>query len=159
MTARKITLCAVRHRKKKPLWMKFVSPRIRWFRRKDEWWKNDFPDTNGPQIWWGLLMMLKGLLEICERESVKKSKCGLSCWLILPAASKRRERMCALSCWLALSCYWPMEKREKGEKWLAWPFMFPWGGDLRGLFVFHLVLISFFKDISTKWKTCFLMGK
>ena len=28
--------------------IQFVSPRIRWFKRKDEWWKNDFPDTNGP---------------------------------------------------------------------------------------------------------------
>ena len=44
-------------------------------------------------------MVLSRLLEICERESVKKSECGLSCWLFLPAARKRRERMCALSCW------------------------------------------------------------
>ena len=46
-------------------------------------------------------MVLSGLLEICERESVKKSECGLSCWLVLLAARKRRERMCALSCCLA----------------------------------------------------------
>ena len=37
-------------------------------------------------------MWLCGLLEICERESVKKSECGLSCWVVLPAARKRRER-------------------------------------------------------------------
>ena len=42
-------------------------------------------------------MALSGLLEICESEPVKKSDCGLSCWLVLPAARKRRERMCALS--------------------------------------------------------------
>ena len=43
-------------------------------------------------------MMLSGLLEISERESVKKSECGLTCWLVLPAARKQRERMCALLC-------------------------------------------------------------
>ena len=43
--------------------------------------------------------MLSRLLEICERESVMKSECGISCWLVLPAARKRRERMYALSCW------------------------------------------------------------
>ena len=37
-------------------------------------------------------MVHSGLLEICDRESVKKSNCGLSCWLILPAFSKRSER-------------------------------------------------------------------
>ena len=39
-------------------------------------------------------MVLSGLLEICERErgSVKKSECGLSCWLVLPVVRKRRER-------------------------------------------------------------------
>ena len=63
-------------------------------------------------------------------EEVSLSECGLSCWLVLPAARKRRERMCALSCWLALSYCWPVEKREESEKWLARPFMLPRGGDL-----------------------------
>ena len=43
----------------------------------------------------GLLIVLSGLLEIWERvseeESVKKSECGLSCWLVLPAVRKRRR--------------------------------------------------------------------
>ena len=43
-------------------------------------------------------MVLSRQLEICERESVKKSECGLSCWLVFPAAKKQRERMYALSC-------------------------------------------------------------
>ena len=37
-------------------------------------------------------------VRVSEEESVKKSECGLSCWLVLPAARKRRERMCTLSC-------------------------------------------------------------
>ena len=49
-----------------------------------------------------------------ERESQwrKVSECGLSCWLVFPAARKRRERMCALSCWQGLSCPKGLRKRE-----------------------------------------------
>ena len=45
---------------------------------------------------------------------MKKSECGLSCWLVLPAARKRRERMCALSCWLACpaASQWGSGKRK-----------------------------------------------
>ena len=62
-------------------------------------------------------MVLCGLLEICERESVNKSECGLSCCLVLPAARNRTERMCALSCWLACpaACQWGSEKRKTGQ--------------------------------------------
>ena len=49
----------------------------------------------------------------CAVRCREKSECGLSCWLVLPAARKRRERMCALSCWLDLSCCWPVGKREE----------------------------------------------
>ena len=65
--------------------------------------------------------MLIGLLEIWERvseeESVKKSECGLSCWLVLPAARKRKERMCALSCWLACpaASHWGSKKGKTGQ--------------------------------------------
>ena len=55
------------------------------------------------------------------RESVKKSECGLWCWLVLPAARKQRERMCALSCWMAC----PARKAcmEEGERMLPRLFM------------------------------------
>ena len=49
---------------------------------------------------------------------------------VLLLGGEEEERVCALSCWLALSCYWwPVGKREEGEKWLARPFMLPRGGD------------------------------
>ena len=79
--------------------------------------------------------MLSGLLEICERErervreeeSVKKSECGLSCWLVLPAARKRRERMCALSCWKVC----PARKAcvEESERMLPRLFIVARGSD------------------------------
>ena len=39
-------------------------------------------------------------LSVSEEESVKRSECNLSCWLVLPAARKRRERQnrTCLSC-------------------------------------------------------------
>ena len=48
---------------------------------------------------------------------MKKSESGLSCWLVLLAARKRRERMCALSCWLACpaASQWGSEKRKTGQ--------------------------------------------
>ena len=76
--------------------------------------------------------MLSGLLEICERvseeESVKKSECAPSCWLVFPAARKQREEyvFCHVD---GLSCCWPVGKREEDEKWFAQPFMLPQGGD------------------------------
>ena len=54
---------------------------------------------------------------VSEEESVKRSECGLSCWLVLPAARKRRERMCALSCWMVCpaTSQWGSEKRKTGQ--------------------------------------------
>ena len=152
--------------------IQFVSPRIHWFRTKDEWWKNDFPDTNGPWIGWGLPMVLSRLLEICERESVKKSECGLSCWLVLPAARKRRETMCALSCWLACpaASQWGSEKRktglvypaqkacvEEGERMLPHLFIVARGSD-PGRMAWN-ILIGRKYDFGTKAVKIFLRQK
>ena len=62
-----------------------------------------------------------------EEESVKKSECGHSCWLVLPAARKRRERMCALSCWQVC----PTRKAcvEEGERMLPRLFIIARGSD------------------------------
>ena len=92
---------------------KFVSPRICWFRRKDEWWKII---SQTPMVHkldevssWCLADCSKYVCvcvcvcvrerererereRVSEEESVKKSECGLSCWLVLPAARKRRDR-------------------------------------------------------------------
>ena len=59
---------------------------------------------------------------ICKEESVKKSECGLSLWLVLPAARKQRERMCALSCCLACpaASQWGSKKRKTGQVCSAW---------------------------------------
>ena len=60
-------------------------------------------------------MVLSGLLEICERESVKKSECTLSCWLACPAARRRRESMCSVML-AGLFCCWPVGKREEEDR-------------------------------------------
>ena len=77
---------------------------------------------------------------ISEEELVKRSECALSCWLVFPAARKRRERMCsvmlpglscclgvksgvcALSCWLACPTagQWGSEKRENVPSHVGW---------------------------------------
>ena len=63
-----------------------------------------------------------------EEESVKKSECGLSCWLVLPTARKSRERMCALSCWQVC----PARKAcmEDSERMLPRLFIVTWESDL-----------------------------
>ena len=69
-------------------------------------------------------MVLSGRL---EEESVKKSECGLACWLVLHATRKRRQRMCTLSCWLAFpagkSCV------EESERMLPRLFIVSRGSD------------------------------
>ena len=40
---------------------------------------------------WCLADCSKYVRRLSEEESVKKSECGLSCWLVLPAARKQRE--------------------------------------------------------------------
>ena len=57
---------------------------------------------------------------VSEEESVKKSECGLSCWLVLPAARKQRERMCALSCWLACPAASQWGSEKTGQVSPAW---------------------------------------
>ena len=65
---------------------------------------------------------------VSEEESVKKSECGLSCWLVVPAARKRRERMCALSCWLA--CLAWKAYVEESKRMLPHLFIVSQGSDL-----------------------------
>ena len=43
---------------------------------------------------------------------MKKSECALSCWLVFPAARKRRESMCSVVL-AGLSCCWSVGKREE----------------------------------------------
>ena len=52
-------------------------------------------------------------VRVSEKESVKKRESGLSCWLVLPAARKRRECMCSLSCWLACPVANQREEKDK----------------------------------------------
>ena len=61
------------------------------------------------------------------RESQWRRVCGLSWWLVLPAARKWRERMCALSCWLAC----PARKAgvEEGKRMLPRLFIVARGSE------------------------------
>ena len=67
---------------------------------------------------WSLADSSKYVRErVGEEESVKKSECGLSCWLVLSAARKRRERMYALSCcWLVLLLACGEARRGKQDR-------------------------------------------
>ena len=84
--------------------IQFVSPRIPWFRRKmnDERMISQTPTVHKlDEVSSWCLADCSKYERVSEEESVKKSECGFSCWLVLPAARKRRERMYALSYWLA----------------------------------------------------------
>ena len=92
---------------------------------------NDDDDLMKGQIV-GLLIVLSGLLEICERrvsEEEWMSSLMLAGPFLLPGSEREnvcsvmlagfvlllggKERGCALSCWLALSCCWPVGKWEE----------------------------------------------
>ena len=70
-------------------------------------------------------MVLSGLLKICEREreSVEKRECGLSCWLVLSSARKRRERKTGQVCSARKACV------EEGERMLSRLFIVAQGSD------------------------------
>ena len=70
---------------------------------------------------------------VCPAASKGRSEereCALSCCLACPAAGQwgSEKRECALSHWLVCPAA-RKRKRKEGEKWLAWPFMLPRGGD------------------------------
>ena len=105
---------------------------------------------------------------VSEEESVKKSECGLSCWLVLPSARKWRERICALS-WLACpaASQRGSEKRKTGKVCLAWKacvekgermlprlFIVAWGSD-PGRMAWN-ILIGWKYEFGTKTVKIFL---
>ena len=102
--------------------IQFVSPRIRCLEGK----MNDERMISQTSTVHKLDEVSSWCLADCskyERELVKKSECGLSCWLVFPAAWKRRERMCALTCWLACpaaSQWWGWGREEEKRTGLSY---------------------------------------
>ena len=72
---------------------------------------------------------------VSEEESVKKSECGLSCWLVLPAARKQRERKTRQVCPALKACMEESERmlprlfiisQRSDPGWMAWNILIGW---------------------------------
>ena len=80
---------------------------------------------NSPWIGWGLLLVLRGLLEICERESVKKSQrrrvnvVSHVDWFFLLLGSEERECVLCHVGWFVLLLASGEAKREKDRTSLS----------------------------------------